>query len=1010
MKVSVRNRLLATTLLASFAAIAAPAGAQTVSGSAQDVSTAQDDATASQTSDDVVVTGSRLARPDISSAAPVAVVGAEEIALQAGSANIENVLNDLPQVTAITSATSNNPGGGVATVNLRGLGNVRTLVLVDSKRYVSFDVTQTVDLNTIPAALIERVDVVTGGRSAVYGSDAIAGVVNFIMKKNFEGLDLQSQYNVTERGDGQIWDVNGTIGANFDGGRGNATVHIGYLQRKGTFSGARSFGQFALTNVAGTATTPPTTIQAGSGAVPQTQLNVSGLGPLLGFPAGVLDFSPNGSLTPYVAASDSYNFAPVNYLQVPQKRFLVSAQAYYEISDALVPYISAQFINNRVNTELAATPITNGTPRGAGINQRALGALTVQTNSPFLAPSVRAAFNALDAAEASAATRGDGYISVPSFGYRAVALGPRQSFDDRNAYRIMAGMRGDLGSNWSYDASYMYARTRNAQRQNGNVSISNFLAATQTAFQSGSTISAFPIAGAAGGGTLVCADAAARAAGCVPANIFGLNNVSQAAIDYLGISGTNLFEYETQHAIAALTNPNLIDFGTGPVGLAIGGEWRKEFGSNQPDFALRSGNVAGFNPAAPTQGSYSVREAFAEVNVPLANDTFIHRLEVNAAGRVTDYSNAPGTVYTYALNGIFAPIRDITFRGQYSRAIRGPNINELFLGDSVSFSGNPEGCNVAAAAPGGNLNAFCNAQGVPAAVLADPAQRAALVGTTVNPATSTGGNPNLREETADTWTVGAVLAPTFLPGFTATVDYYNIKIKDYIGTAGTATIGLACFTLRLPEFCSRFSRNSLGEVDRITDRNANTGGIRQEGVDVGVNYTYKPGNLFGIEGGSIGFSFNGTRLLRYDYTPIASIDRTIACEGRFGRLCQPASPSGVGTGVPQPKWRHNARLTLGTEGIRGSVQWRYLGSVRDDDDTTLYAVEKLPSRSYFDLTVSANITDTFSLNTGVSNLFDEQPPLLASSQSQGSGEQTNTFPTVYDVLGRQFFVSGRFRF
>jgi iron complex outermembrane recepter protein len=1003
-----RGRLLASTLMISCAAFATPAFAQTVSGSAQDVSIAQDDATASQTSDDVVVTGSRLARPDIESAAPVAVVGAAEIALQAGSANIENVLNDLPQVTATTSGTSNNPGGGVATVNLRALGPSRTLTLVDGKRYVSYDVTQQVDLNTIPAALVERVDVVTGGRSAVYGSDAIAGVVNFILKKNFEGLDLQSQYNVSERGDSQIFDISGTIGANFSDGRGNATVHVGYLKREGTFAGARSFGQFALTNVAGTATTPPTTINGGSGFVPQTRLIQTGLGALLGLGTDSLDFSPDGSLTPYLP-TDAYNFSPINYIQVPQERFLISAQAHYEINDAIVPYISAQFINNRVTQELAPTPIGNTVAFGQSASG-VLGPLTIQTNSPFLAPSVRAALSALDAAETNAATRNDGYILAPSFSSRTLALGPRRNDDDRNAYRIMVGLRGDLGSSWSYDGSYMYARTRNAQRQTGNVALSNFLAATRTAFQSGTTVSPFPIAGAPGGGTLVCADATARASGCVPANIFGLNNISPAAISYLGIGATNLQEYTTQHAIFALTNPRLFDFGTGPVGLAVGGEWRNESGAITPDQFLSSGNVAGFNPGQPTAGSYSVREAFAEVNIPLANDTFIHRLELNAAGRVSDYSNAPGTVYTYALNGIFAPIRDITIRGQYSRAIRGPSVNELFLGNTVSAAVNIDGCAVAAAAPGGALNAFCIAQGVPAAVLANPAQRAALGDpTVVAPTTFLGGNPNLKEETATTWTVGGVFAPTFLPGFTATVDYYNIEIEDYISRVGTANIGAACFEQQLQQFCSLLTRNSLGQLERINDRNANSGGLKTTGVDVGVNYTYRPGSLFGIEGGSIGFSFNGSRLLSYDYTPVLGLNIVRECAGRYGLFCTPASPGNV-AGVPLPKWRHNARLTLGTEAVRASLQWRYLGPVRDSQDAVVYATERLPEVNYFDLTISGNVTDEFSLNVGVTNLLDKQPPLLPSSQNGGAGEQTNTFPTVYDVIGRQFFVSTRLRF
>lgn len=1020
-----RRRLLASTLFVS-GAFALPAAAQTVEPSVQN-----DSGTPAQ---DVVVTGSRIARPDLESAAPVAVVGADEIALQAGAQNIENVLNDLPQVTATTTATSNNPGGGVATVNLRALGASRTLVLVDGKRYVSYDVTQIVDLNTIPSALVERVDVVTGGRSAVYGSDAIAGVVNFITKRNFSGFELNSNYDITERGDGQSWDVNGTIGANFDDNRGNVTAHVGYLTRRGTFAGARSFGNLALTNT--NVNGVPTLINAGSPSVPQTRIllgtafsaNQPALGQaaiagaLLGTGSTAnLDFNPDGSLGAFVDTTDAYNFAPVNYLQVPQKRFLISTKAEYEVSPAFRPYIEGQFINNRVTTELAATPIGNSTPFGNG----SLGALRIQTNSPFLAANVRAAFQAIDAAEAvcaapntaaqcaanpalysAAPTRNDGYVTIGSFGYRTVPLGPRQNVDDRNAYRIVAGVKGDIGGGFSYDGSYMYARTRNSQRQNGNIAISNFIAATTTAFLNPATgaTSPFPFAGVTGGGTLVCADAAARAAGCVPANIFGQGNISQASINYLAIGATNLQEYTTQVATFAITNPNLVDFGTGPVGLALGGEWRKEKGAIQPDQFLSSGNVAGFNPGRPTAGEYSVREAFAELNVPLVDQGFIHKLELNAAGRVSDYSNAPGTVYTYAVGGIFAPVRDITFRGQYSRAIRGPSVNQLFLGNTVSFNGNIEGCNVAAAAPGGALNAFCIAQGIPAAVLADATSRTNLGNATlVNPPTFLGGNPNLREETATTWTVGGVFAPSFLSGFTATVDYYNIKIDDYISTVGSANIGNACFTLQLQNYCALITRNSVGQIERIDDRNANTGGLRTSGLDIGANYTYRPTSLFGIENARIGFSYQGSRLFKYNYVPVVGLPIERVCAGTFGRLCTPA-------GIPLPKWRHNARVTVGTDQAAVSVQYRRITSVRDDNDAVVYAVERLPAKEYVDMTIRMSPADMFDLNIGVSNLFDVQPPLLASAQSGGQGEQTNTFPTTYDVMGRSFFVGTKLRF
>lgn len=962
----------------------------------------------------IVVTGSRIARPDLETAAPIASVGEEEFALQAGSANVENILNDLPQINATTTATSNNPGGGVATANLRLLGPARTLVLVDGKRYVSYSVVQQVDLNTIPSALVERVDVITGGQSAVYGSDAIAGVINFITKKDFSGVELQSSYDITSRGDGGTWNIGGTVGANLDDGRGNVVAHVGYLKRKGIYAGDRAFGVNALTNVAGTATTPPTLIVAGSPSGPQTRVQLTAAqataaGAFFGTGTTTnLDFNRDGSIGPYVDATDSYNFSPVNFLQVPQERFLVSTSGYYEIIPALVPYVEAQFINNRVSQELAATPIGNSTPFGSG----SLGPLTVQVNSTFFSPAVRAGLAAIDASEAAGSgnTPNDGYVRFGSFGYRTVPLGPRQNIDDRNAYRIMGGARGDIGGGWDYDAYYMYARTSNAQRQNGNIAISNFIAATTTAFRNPTTgaVSPFPFAGVAGGGELVCADGAARAAGCVPANIFGEGNVSDAAIRYLAIGATNLQEYSTQVASAAVTNSNLFDIGGGPIGIALGVEWRSEAGTNTPDQFLQSGNVAGFNPGRITTGSYSVREAFGELSIPLVSDGFLHRVELNAQGRVSDYSNAVGTVYTYALQGIVAPIRDITLRGQYSRAIRGPSVNELFLGNTVSFQGNIEGCAGTNAGPGGDRYAFCQSLGIPVSVLNDPVSRAGLGSATlVNPPSFVGGNPDLREEAATTWTVGGVLEPGFLPGFSATVDYYNIKIDNYIAAPSAANVGDACFNFRVQLYCDLITRNSVGQIERIDARNANSGGLDTDGIDIGVNYSRRFDGMFGVENFRMGFNFLGTRLLNYTLTPFAGVPIVRDCAGTFGRVC---AIDGAASSPPKPKWRHTARLSAGTDRFTLSGQWRHLGATRDDNANINYAVESLPARDYFDLSANVAPTDNLDLSIGVTNLFDSQPPLLASSQSGGSGEQTNTFPTYYDVIGRAFFVSGRIRF
>ncbi len=929
--------------------------------------------------DTIVVTGSRIARPEVEQASPISVVRSEEFTLR-GQTNVENVLNSMPQVTGSTSGTDNNPGGGIATVNLRNLGTQRTLVLVDGRRYMSYDTNQVVDLNTIPSALIERVDVVTGGRSAVYGSDAIAGVVNFVLKQNFEGIELNSTYGLTDRGDGQYWDVNGTIGANFDDGRGNVVTHVGYYDRKSVYAGARGFSSRALQigrNPDGT----PFSFFGGSGSVPQGRVTLpNGNG---------VDFAPDGTISPYVSATDAYNYAPVNFLQVPQKRFIISTMARYEISDAFQPYLQGTFVNNRVTGELAPTPIGNSTPIGTGADVRGLGPIRLQVNSPFFAPSTQAAFRALD-------TDGDGYITTSNYGFRTAGIGPRTQNDERNAFRIVTGMKGDIGGDWSYDGYYMFARTKNTQRQTGNVNLANFLGSITTAFQNGvdangaPILSGNPFPGVPGGGTLVCANGVAS---CVPSNLFGLGNLSAQSASYLALGATNVEEYTTQVASFALTNSNLFDLGAGGIGIALGAEWRKESGRTDPDQNLASGNVAGFNPTAPTQGSYSVTEFFGEVNVPLlADKAFVNRLELNGAARYSKYSNAVGNVFTWSAGGLYEPVAGLGFRGQYQKAIRGPSVSELYLGQTVSFDGAEDPCGEAAATVAGTLQTACLAGGVPASQLGSSNLTNSDL---VNPPTSILGNPNLREEKSTTWTVGGVLTPRGLPGLSATVDYYNIKIDGYISRLGQSNLFQACYVQGLSQYCDAFTRNSQGQVETIVDTSLNSGGLKTNGIDVGLSYSFPIG-----EDSKLALSFNGSRLLKYDFTPIVGIPLVNKCAGRFGNSC----------GQPTPKWKHSARATYLNGPFTFSTAWRYLGSARDDNDDVDFFYEKFKAQSYIDFAVAFEASDNFTLTGGVNNAFDKKPPLAASAQQGGNGEQSNTYPNVYDVLGRSFFVTGKLRF
>lgn len=922
----------------------------------------------------IVVTGSRIARPDLDQASPVVVIGAEEIQLQATN-NIENILNSNPQFVPSTTSASNNPGGGVATVDLRNLGTTRTLVLVDGRRYLSYDVNQIVDLNTIPAALIERVDVVTGGRSAVYGSDAIAGVVNFTTKRDFEGVELNSSYEISDEADGARFGTDLTIGGNFADGRGNVVAHVGYYKRKSVFAGQRAFTTNSLSDL-GNGTLAP----GGSSGIPELRARIAGLPGALGLTGTDVRFDTNGNAIQYSSPANLYNFGPVNYLQVPQERYIGYMRGTYEINEHFRPYVEAQFVNNKVPQQLAPTPIGNTTP---GVGSR----LEIQTNSPFLGAATRAALNTLD-------TDGNGYVSVPNFGRRLLEAGPRRVLDDRNAYRIVAGMEGEIGGNWSYDGYYMYARTRNSQQQQGNVAISRFLAGVKTAFQSGDTISATPIAGVAGGGTLVCADASARAAGCVPINIFGQNNISVDAVSYMQVGTINLEEAETQVASFAITNSELFDLGAGPVGLALGAEWRSESGSFTPDEFLSAGDVAGFNPGDPTSGGYSVTEFFGEVNIPIISDGFVHKFELNGAARYSNYSNEVKGAFTWAAGAVLEPIQGFTLRGQFQRAIRGPSINELFLGNTVSFDGAVDPCQTAAATSE-PLRSRCISTGVPAA----------LVGTvygsggTSFPATQ-GGNSLLREEASDTYTIGVVLQPAMLQGFSATVDYYNIKIDDYIATVGAQNIVDLCLNRGITSYCSQLARDSSGEFQSFTDLNQNAASLKTKGVDASLAYGTSIGNFLGEES-RIDFRFNGSRLISYKYTPVVGVDLVNSCAGRFGRSC----------GEPTPKWRHSFRTTLSTGNFKLSGLWRYIGKVRDDDPVTVYASETLKAESYFDLAMSYDVNDNLNFVVNVDNLLDNKEPTPAGSTQQGgNGQQSNTFPSTYDVLGRYFSIGARLRF
>ncbi len=959
--------LLAGTFMAG-AMMTAPVYAQTTDADQADTVEA---APAAVDDNFIVVTGSRIQR-NTSTAAPIAVVDSAEFKLS-GTVNVENVINTLPQVIPGTTSFSNNPGTGAATLNLRGLGSNRTLVLVNGRRWMFYDVNQVVDLNTIPNFLLESVDVVTGGASAVYGSDAMAGVVNFRLG-HVEGVEMGGQYSLTDEGDGARYQVHGAIGSSFADGSGSATVFAEYYNRKSVFQGDRGFSNFAL----GAETFDADLQQFGSSTLPQGRFN---------FPAATasgLVFDDAVFDVPGVArarAGDTYNYAPVNYLQIPQERYLLGGFADYEFSDGHEFYTEVTFVNNRVATELAATPVT-GTFN-----------INIATVSPFLNAAAINELRIIDSRE-TGVNQNNGVVQ----GFvqrRVVETGGRNSLDERNAFRVLGGVRGDITNNLSYDAYYMYARTRNANVQKGNIS--------RSAFQRGLD----------GTGTAI--------------NIFGPNTLTPAMVDAISIDAQN-GDISTLEIANGAVSGFLGNFGMGAddIGFAVGAEYRRVGSEFIPDTALSSGDVIGFNAGDSTAGAYSVKEVFGELNIPvLGPDSGIERLELSAAGRYSDYTLAAvGGVWTYSGGIEFAPIRDITFRAQYQRAVRAPNVAELFQGQAIGFPGATDPCSSASfLAANAGAAALCTATGVPAAGLGNP-------GTQLNaqiPALF-GGNPDLEEETSDSYTAGVVLQPRFVPGLTITADYFNIKVKNAVGLAGgSLQNGLnLCFgtiqDLNNP-ICRPYVgiRNSSGQITVDNPPLISTANIAElgvEGIDLEVNYTTTlPFSLMTDTGEQkLNLSFLGTYNKSSFFTPIVGLDDPVECAGKFGQTC----------GQPTPKYKWTSRASFIDGPLTTSVRWRHLSSVKDDDDAVLYTdfngTENTGSYDLIDLTLSADINENLTLSFGVSNVFNTLPttPLFnAAGQVTNSHnglllgdnqEQGNTYPSTYDVLGRDFFASVSLKF
>ncbi|HWD27639.1 MAG TPA: TonB-dependent receptor [Rhizomicrobium sp.] len=980
----------------------------------------------------VVVTGSRIPQVGIYSSSPVTALGDHELKLE-GTTSVSGALQTLPSVVNDGDGDSvDNGTAGIATVDLRNLGAKRTLVLVDGKRLVAADASLDVDTNQIPATMVERIEVLTGGASAVYGSDAVAGVVNIILKKDFEGMTVDSQFSETDRSDGEKNDTSLLLGVNSADGKGNVTVYAEYAHRDPVLGAARDFSAHALavTNYTGGCQGLPTVRPdaagngfcfSGSSTIPEGRIKSLSLG---GPTAGQgIEFQPGGTIKAYT--NETFNFAPYQYLQTEGQRYAFGGTAHYQITPGIDFYSRLTFSDNSSTSQLGPSPLTTN--------------FNINCGNPEMSEAVRQAIfgttpNGIDTAagiraQCTTAATGNNITANadPAFTTRLVSTalrltqdGPRISINDHQAYQLVLGARGGLGYGWNYDVSAQYGHTDATTILENDALKGNF--------QNGLLVS--PDTG-------LCTQDSAN---CSPLNFFTDQGLTAANVNYIRenlLLIQTVDQWDVQGTVtgdlgfAGIQSP----WAKEPVGLAAGVEYRQEEAHATPDNNLATGNLVGFQSAAPTGGGFDVGEGYFEVRAPLIEDVpFIESLSFNGAYRY-DHYNTAGDANSYNIGIEWQPIDDIRFRGGYQQAIRAPNVSELFTptgGSSANAGQDP--CSNAGAIAGltaGQQTAvqgLCVATGVPTGTESTTAGRASLDCPSSQCQAATGGNPFLKPETSDSWTLGLVLTPTFIPGLTATVDYYNIKIGGFITATPISSILNNCYNPNInttlsaaATACSFIHRDALGSITTqnlgyVIAAEGNIGGDKVQGFDTEINYDLDLNDMGWAKAGSLSFNFVST-LVTVNNTTLA--DGTVLhCAGTYGTNC----------GEPQNRFRSNLRTTWTDDkgDFSISLRWRFLTGIQSDLYQDGYSdsvcttggslaacapaaiatghVLRWGDYSYFDISGTWSVTDGIDLRAGVRNLLDKDPPLTDNNSAPASDINNNTFPNTYDALGRVIFV------
>ena len=962
---------------------------------------------AADSQETVVVTGTLIQRTIGDTPTPTVVVSSDAIE-KTGMPNIGNVLTQLPQVQNVSalSATNSNfltSGFGISNVDLRNLGSDRTLVLVNGRRQVTGSPTgSSVDLNTIPTALIDHFDLITGGASTAYGSDAVAGVVNFVLKKNFEGIAAEFQQGISSRGDGSETYGSITIGGNFAKERGNVTLSLSYDHSGAVMSKDRDITSTDTTwspgmfEYSGTTVGPVQKLLGIGSAFSSYGLKgrfrvacpSASTGQVLAGTNGCSTGSYNPDGTTFNSAVDGFDRNPNRYIRVPVSRKVIAATSHYDISDSLTFFAEATYALTGASSQLEPYPGTSEDGLSNPTSANGTGIVIPKTN-PFIPAGLQSILNL----SKNAASPG-------LFYYRRFAdLGDRTGSVARHFAKITFGLEGKLPfGDWTWSSYYEYGRTEESQHNGGYYDKIKMQNALNTQVASAADIAAGAKYVTVGGLNYECSDVYARAAGCVPINLFGSGAITGAAAKYVG-SLVTIQDYAEEQVGNVQATGSLFSLPAGDVKLAVGAEYRHEEAEFTPDAASQAGTVAG-NKQPATQGAYQVSEFFGEAILPVLKDLpLIQYLELNGAVRWAHYSSA-GDAWSWSYRGQWKPIDDVTVRAAYASSTRAPNISELYSPAAQTFPGFSTTVDPCRAT---NYSANCAAAfaaiGLPASAKPTYTQAQAQgVGGYQS------GNPNLKPEISHSLTAGIVYSPQWLSSFQASIDYYNINIKGYVGSLGIASTLAACYSpsaapYATNTFCHQITRiddSGNPRIAQIDFPTFNLGSIATSGIDGEVSYGFAMADLAsGLDNaGAWQFRLNMNYINSYTTNP-----------GTTGSTPLPSA----GT-VGQAHFTGILHSTYNIEPLSVTTSIRYIGGSYIDRATLGTDLEgnRLRSTFYVDLNVSYQLMEAVELYAGANNLFDNRPQETypgAGYDDTGTGTASN----VYDPIGQYFYAGVRFK-